>query len=112
MPSGPNWMSPPLCPPWRYVRTISSLAGSIRGGSVFVTVKRDTRDPSVRFRWSRLGADQRVKDEALPILFKIRVEGQPAHRLDLLGAGELLDRFDFLAQVEEEVGFGVRLVGE
>ena len=48
MPSGPKWRSPPLCPPCRKESTTSSLAGSIRGGSVWVTVNRDTRVPSAR----------------------------------------------------------------
>jgi hypothetical protein len=48
---------------------ISSLAGSIRGGSALVTVNRDTRVPS---------------DKALAVLGEIGVKGQPIDGLHLL----------------------------
>jgi len=111
MPSLPKWMSPPLWPPCRKARTISSLAGSIRGGSVFMTVKRETRVPSSKLRW-RFVPTRDVTDEALAVLLKIGVEREAVDRLDLLGLGQQVERLDLLAQVEKQLGLGVRAVGE
>ena len=75
---------------------------------------REPRHPRAvrQVRLARLRALQGVADEALAVLLEVRVERQPVDRLDLLRLREQVDRLEFLAQVEEEVGLGVRLVGE
>ena len=92
--------------------TTSSLDGSIRGGSVRVTRNRDTRVPSGEIRLAGVRAAQGIADEALAVPLEVRVESQPVHRLDLLRPREPVDRLDLPGQVQEEVGPGVRVVGE
>ena len=101
-----------MWPPCRKERTISSLDGSIRGGSVRVT--REPGHPrAVReIRLAGVRAPQGVADEALAVPLEVRVEGQPVDRLDLLRPREQVDRLDLPGQVQEEVGPGVRVVGE
>ena len=49
IPSGPNFRHDPMCPPACQSSSSTSLAPSIRGGSVGVTVNRETRCPFGRF---------------------------------------------------------------
>ena len=73
-PSGPNARQPPLWPPEGKVRTISSLAGSIRGGSTPRAANRETRVPSGRV------AGQRVAEEDLAVLREPGMERQAVER--------------------------------
>src|SRR5207247_878513 len=57
-------------------------------------------------------APQRVTDKALSVRREVGVEGEPVDGLDLFRLREPVDRPNLRTQIEEEVRFGVRLIGE
>ena len=91
---------------------ISSLDGSIRGGSVCGDPEPGDARAVGEIRLAGVRPPQGIANVALAVLLEFRVKGQPVHRLDLLRPREQVDRLEFPGQVEKEVGPGVRIVGE
>ena len=112
MPSGPKWMIP-------------AVVTALQEGEDDLLARRvDPRrvrpgDPepgharAVReIRLAGVRAAQGIADEALAVPLEVRVESQPVDRLDLLRPREPVNRLELPGQVQEEVGPGVRVVGE